>query len=71
MKFQLRVRVRVSGQQRERERARVGRFVSLYLTYRVMMVDMMLVMMVLGAMIGLLIVRAQLEEMRQGRKEEE
>lgn len=62
MKFQL--RVRVSGQQRERERARVGRFVSLYLTYRVMMVDMMLVMMVLGAVIGLLIVRAQLEEMR-------
>lgn len=35
-----------------------------------MMVDVMLVMMVLGAVIGLLIVRAELEEMRERRKEE-
>lgn len=36
-----------------------------------MMIDQMMMMMVFGAMIGLLVVGAQLEEMCQSRKEEE
>lgn len=36
-----------------------------------MMIDQMMMMMIFGAMIGLLIIRAELEEMRQRGEEEE